>query len=131
LTGNEISDGKGIEMKDAPFTLYRVTNVISEESSKRGDYESSEATEPTGADFRETLDALNSDCWDNIDQRGDGTIICYPADYSQDIQTGDYEADTLIIKARRSEWADRLLSFYRAARIADAKHSRRLLRRYS
>jgi len=98
----------------APFTLYRVENTITEESASRGDYATSEPTPETPADLREALDALRSDSWDNIDLTGDGTIIAYPADYTQNTRTGDYEAAELIIHARRPEWADRLLNLYEA-----------------
>jgi hypothetical protein len=100
-------------MIEAPFSLYRVENVITEESASRGEPSSSEATPIEPATFREALDALDSDCWDNIDERGDGTIIAYPADYVQDIRTGDYSASELIIRARRPEWAARLVDCYR------------------
>jgi hypothetical protein len=94
------------------FSFYRVENVITEESAADGDYASSEPTEVEETDFRGALDALESDCWDSIDERGDGTVICYPADYAQDFRTGDWEASELILKARRPEWADRLMAVY-------------------
>jgi len=103
-------------VQNPPFTLYRVENVITDESASRGDYASSAATPTESADLREALAALESDCWDNIDERDDGTIICYPADYAQNTRTGDWEADELIITARRPEWATRLLDYYRATR---------------
>ena len=101
-------------MQLAPFTLYRVENIITEESATRGDYASSDPTPEESATFREALDALRSDCWDNIDLHGDGTIIAYPADYVQNVRTGEYEAAELIIHARRPHWADRLLDAYEA-----------------
>jgi hypothetical protein len=107
-------------LKTAPFTLYRVENVITTESAKRGDYESSEPTETEDADLREALDALDSDCWDNVDLNGVGTIICYPADYSQNYRTGAWEADQLIIHARRPEWAERLLDVWEARNRKDS-----------
>lgn len=105
-------------MNAAPFTLYRVENVITEESSRRGDYASSDVTETEPASLREALAALESDCWDNIDLRGDGTIIAYPADYVQDLHTGDYSASELIIHSRRPEWSDRLLNVWETRRRA-------------
>ena len=103
-------------MKVAPFTLYRVENTITEESASQGDYASSDPTPEEPATLREAVDALNSDCWDHIDERGDGTIIAYPADYSQDMYSGEWEASDLIIKARRPEWAERLMACYHASR---------------
>lgn len=103
-------------MQIAPFTLYRVENVITEESAACGDYASSDPTPTEDADFRSALAALESDCWDNVDVRGDGTIIAYPADYAQNIRTGDYEAAELIIHARRPEWAYRLIDYWSATR---------------
>jgi len=103
-------------MQLAPFTLYRVENVITEESARIGDYASSEATPVEPADLREALDALMSDCWDSIDERGDGSIIAYPADYVQNLRTGEWEAAELIIHSRRPEWSERLMALYRARR---------------
>jgi hypothetical protein len=100
------------------FTLYTVENVITEESAAHGDYASSDATEEHGASLREVIEALESDCWDNIDERSDGTIICYPADYVQNYRTGEWSAEELIIHARRPEWADRAMALYDARRKA-------------
>jgi hypothetical protein len=74
----------------AKFTLYRVEDIITEELWQAGDYASSKESEKKPATFREALDALHSDCWDTIDERWDGMIICYPADYQQDYTNGDY-----------------------------------------
>ena len=63
------------------------------------------------------LDALESDCWDNIDERGDGTLICYPADSRMDPRTGAYEQTQVIVKARRPEWTTRLVDCYRARNL--------------
>lgn len=99
-------------MQDPPFSYYRVDNVITDESAAVGAYASSEPTDTTDTDLRGALDALESDCLDNIEQSRDGTIICYPADYHQNMRTGDYEASELIIHTRHAHWADRLLSLY-------------------
>jgi len=106
-------------VREAPFTLYRVENVITDESASRGDYASSDPTPKEPATLREAIEALQSDCWDNIDMTRDGTIIAYPADYSQNIHTGEWEAAELIIHARRPEWAERLLDAYNAAELRD------------
>jgi hypothetical protein len=101
-------------MQTSPFTLYRVENVITEESAEHGDYDSSEATPTENADFRDALVALDSDCWDNVDVRQDGTIIAYPADYTQNYRTGAYEGSELIINSRKPHWGIRLYDFWSA-----------------
>lgn len=105
-------------MRAAPFSLYRVENVITDESASRGDYASSEPTESEDASLRDALDALDSDCWDTVDVSGDGTIIAYPADYVQSMRTGDYSASELIISARRPEWGVRLYDLWSARKRA-------------
>lgn len=102
----------------ARFELYRVTNVISEESSRRGDYASSEASDTVTVDLREAVDALLGDYWDNLDERED-TVIAYPADYVQDYRTGDWSADQLIIRADNPANLERLMACYHAARAAE------------
>jgi len=81
------------------FELVEVENVITEESAREGDYASSEATEPVMIDLRTAVDAMLNGCWDNVDARGDGTIILYPADYSQNMRMGDWEGTELILRA--------------------------------
>lgn len=95
-----------------PFSMYEVENVITEESSKRGDYASSEATPETPATLREALDALLDGCWDNLDG-ADDRVIAYPADYVQDMHTGAYEASELIIHGAPRN-IERLLALYDA-----------------
>lgn len=64
-----------------------------------------------GASFREALKALRRGCWDSIDWRND-ELIAYPADWHQDLVTGAYDSETLVIRARREEWMDRLARAY-------------------
>jgi hypothetical protein len=73
----------------------------------------SEPGEIIPADFRLCLDWLNSANWDSIDERGDGTIICYPVDSHQDMYSGVYTQIQIIIRSRKPEWADRLMRYYR------------------
>ena len=94
------------------FLMYTVTNVITEESSERGDYASSECSEEATVTLREAFDALCGGCWDNIDSGGEGVIIAYPADYDQSMATGDWSADELIITATSQRNAERLLDLY-------------------
>jgi hypothetical protein len=100
-------------MKVAPFTVQLVERTITFIGEDQHEDEYDEGTvEP--ADLRAALDALNREYWDDIDLRGDGTIIAYPADMHQDIRTGVYESTQVIIKARRPEWADRLIALHEA-----------------
>jgi hypothetical protein len=96
------------------FTVQEIERTITWPDDDSEEYvdEYDEGTiEPT--DLRGALDALNSQCWDNLDAHGDGTIIGYPADSHMNMRTGADESTQLIIKARRPEWADRLMACYR------------------
>ena len=68
------------------------------------------------ADLREAIDALESNCWDNVDARGDGTIICYPADHPMNMRTGAYEGFQIIVKADKPHNANRLMDLYESRR---------------
>jgi hypothetical protein len=93
------------------FTVQRVTEYITQESSERGDYDRVDEGAVEATDFRGALEALRSDCWDTIDQSGD-TLICYPADAHQDMRTGEYDLTQVIVKARHASWIDRLMRAY-------------------
>src|SRR3954451_1927468 len=44
------------------------------------------------ATLTEAIDALCSDCWDNVDVSGykaESTLMLYPADWQQDFRTGE------------------------------------------
>ena len=102
---------------DRPMTWHFTVQEVERSITHHGDDTHTDehdagAVEPCS--FREALDALEGGCWDNMDERGDGTIIAYPADMVMDIATGVYESTQLIIKARRPEWADRLIAYYEA-----------------
>ena len=72
----------------------------------------SDMSEFAPADLRDALDALERGCWDNIDWRA-SELIAYPADQHL-LRDGIYESETLVIRARRPEWLDRLASAYEA-----------------
>lgn len=93
------------------FSIATISQTITDESAARGDYAISEMSEFESADFREALDALRCGCWDNVDWRA-SEVIAYPADYEQNIRTGAYEADTLVIRTERPEWLNRLATAY-------------------
>ncbi len=100
-------------MKQAPFTYY----IVEEEIRWTGEDEypdiESEVSETVEADFNDALQQLRSQCWDNIDERGDGTVICYPADGSIDYRTGFETRTQLIIQGRQPHWTERLVTYYR------------------
>lgn len=73
--------------------------------------------------LRSILSELERECWDNIDERGDGTVICYPSDSSQDMVTGINTRNQLIIKAKHPHQLDKLMEIYREQRKRKrAKH---------
>lgn len=63
------------------------------------------------ANLREALDALRSQCWDDMDNHGDGTLVLFPADQRMNAQTGAYESTHLIVKGEPHN-IERLLRFY-------------------
>lgn len=79
------------------FELTYVLETITEESATEGDVASRDVDGPTAVDVREAIDALESQCWDSVDDRGDGTVICYPADSHQDLRTGEWESTQVIL----------------------------------
>lgn len=64
------------------------------------------------SDLEDAINALESNCWDNIDERED-TVICYPADSHQNYRTGDYESTQIIIKGAPKD-VGRLMNYYHA-----------------
>jgi hypothetical protein len=99
-------------MAATPFTMYEIENVITDESSAEGDYASSDASPEEPATLREALDALLYGCWDNVDGSS-GSIVAYPADYHQDMHTGDYVGFEVIINGDPRN-ITRLLALYEA-----------------
>lgn len=100
---------------DAKFTTQLIERTVTwadDESEEYTDEDDAGLIEP--ADLSDVLNALDSQCWDHIEEYGDGTVICYPADSHHNPRTGSHESTQLIIKARRPEWADRALRLYRA-----------------
>jgi hypothetical protein len=96
------------------FHVSSATSYITEESSQRGDYDRTEEGDEYNTDLSGALAALDSDCWDNVDVRGDGSIIAYPADYQQDYRTGEYEGTTLFIQADTLRNAERAFDLWSA-----------------
>ena len=80
------------------FELTYVVETITDESAAEGDVASRDVDGPESVDVRGAIDALESQCWDSVDDRGDGTVICYPADSTQDYRTGDWESTQVILK---------------------------------
>ncbi len=74
--------------------------------------EKTDVGEAKETDLRGAIDALHSQCWDHIEQRSDGTLICYPADGDTNYSTGYETRTTVIIKSRRPEWANWLMENY-------------------
>jgi hypothetical protein len=100
----------------APFSMYEVENTITEESAGYGDYASSETSPEEPATLREALDALLNGCWDRVDGRADGRadcVIAYPADYEQDMYSGDWSGTEVIINGPPRQ-ITRLLNLYEA-----------------
>lgn len=95
----------------APYYIATIAETITEESAAHGDVASSELSDDSPATLREALDVLQQGCWDSIDWRHN-ELIAYPADWHQDFRTGDHDAETLVIRARRPEWLDRLYNCY-------------------
>jgi len=104
-------------MKNAPFTVQEIERTIAWATDGSEDYTDTCDEGPVvPSDLRAAFEAMQSQYWDSVDQRDDGTIILYPADSRQDMFTGAYESTQVIIKARRPEWADRLVALYEARR---------------
>lgn len=97
----------------AHFTLYEIAETITDESARRGDVATSEASDPEPVTFREALEALRGGVWDNLDARA-SEVIAYPADWRQDFRTGEYAAETLVIRADDPRNLERLLAAFEA-----------------
>lgn len=84
--------------------------------TERLDYEAADSElvddETVETDLRGAIDALDSDCWDNVDERGD-EVLLYPADHHQDMRTGEVTGTTVAISGRH---VDRLMRYWMKAR---------------
>ena len=113
------------------FTIQRVTSTIApapdDGTDGPTDAEYDEGPVEPG-DLRAVIDALESDCWDSLQESGDGTVIGYPADYAQDMRTGEYSADHVIVKGSARN-VDRALALYRAREAARRARFERMMRR--
>lgn len=99
------------------FEVTYVVETVTEESAREGDVASSDVGLPESVDVRGALDALESQCWDLVDDRGDGTVILYPADSTQDMRSGDWESTQVIIEGDAWKVA-RLMRHWRALLLA-------------
>ena len=61
-------------------------------------------------DVEDAVKALKSDYWDSLDIRDD-TVICYPADSTQNYRTGAYERTQVIIKGKAKD-IEHLMDYY-------------------
>jgi hypothetical protein len=101
------------------YTITRVDRTIhfyAEDSHTDED----DSSAPVGGDVRNAVDALNSNTWDNIDERYD-CVICYPADSSMNIRTGDYESFQIIIHGAEKD-LEHLMSYWNAKKIDGEKY---------
>ncbi len=95
------------------FAIATIEEVITEESAREGDVASSDMSADDPCGVREALAALLDGCWDNVDWR-DTEVIAYPADWHQDMFTGDYDATTLVVRANDPRNLERLARLYDA-----------------
>lgn len=97
------------------FTVQEIERTIEFADDDSGDHEEMlDAGEHEPASLADVLDAFDSQCWDHADDRGDGTLILYPADSTTNLRTGADESTQLIVKARRPEWMARAIALYEA-----------------
>lgn len=105
-----------------PFTIRRIyeTLTLPPEGVDVDDscVETDASLPPAPASLRDALDALESQCWDDIDDRGDGTLILYPADGSLNYRTGEEIRETVIIKGSERN-VRRLVRCYAGQRSSD------------
>lgn len=86
------------------LAIATIHETITDESAAVGDVASSDMSDAEPVSFRDALDALKQGCWDNVDWRAT-EVIAYPADWHQDMRTGDYDADTLVIRGPEHQLA--------------------------
>lgn len=75
-------------------------------------------TDEYQGDLRDALHALDSQCWDDVDQQSE-TVICYPADWHTDPRTGVVTHTDVAIEADNERNLERLMNIWEGGETDD------------